>query len=482
MNLLMMAGLDQHFSAIWCMANVPGIVNGVYRGKDGTWSTFDPPFKEVPDHKADVLHAVCKDIVAWFPQFVEANTSGSPLLLQGLRPEEIVLVDDVRTNFQSPFPDKPKIARYCKVARYDCSYRDMGFRSDMGGIGAKTDADYATLLDFVRKPWEYKAVLKAHCMERHFEKCEELPRVELVIFDFDETLTLHTWMPEDRRYASQIGHQGTAVERQHYVTYNFASPYVAGDRVEKLRVMLKELSEVEHEPPRVLAVLTKNEDGAVAVLNLLMMARLDAYFSAIWTAALDSAPRGVFREGSQWRKFQPPFGVSDPAHFCKATVISKIVEDPKAFFPQLAADESASTTSLSGLLGMTMASVVLVDDEPTNFRAGDQTCILRHCEVTRYEDDDFRDQGLVTHMGGLGAKSDEDFDELINFVRTPWLFAEREAPPQFHIPDGRVNLERRNTQDELEMEYRPAEQPRRMRALSMPLMLEVAPSQPIPGS
>lgn len=449
LNLLMMAGLSEHFSAIWCMAKVPELPNSVYQGADGTWHTFTAPFDDVFDHKADVLQHVVANPVAWFPQFAGPEN-------QSFKAEEIVLVDDVRNNFQSHSPERPRVVRYCKVARYDCHYREMGFKTDMGGIGARTDKDYSTLVDFVRNPWEYTAVLKARCMERYFDGCEQEPPVKLVVFDFDETLTLHTWMPEDTRFASEIGFLGTDADKVHFTEYNFASPYLEGNRIQELGKVLHALTVGDSDEDikgRALAILTQNEAGAIEVLNLLMMAGLDTHFSAIWTTA--GTPSGVWRNDSgDWQPFPLPF--SSAEQLSKVDILKKIVRTPKTFFPQLrhtAADELHA--SLAGLLEMTMASIVLVDDEPANFQGedGDEDSVVRLCEVTRYEDDNFRDQGLITHMGGLGAKRADDYVELLNFVSKPWLYREAQPPPQFPFDDeGQTKLERKNTQDELDLE------------------------------
>lgn len=479
LNLLMMANLSEHFGAIWCMAKVAEVPNGVYRGVDGQWYTFNAPMASCFDHKADVLQEVARDPAAWFPQFA---ASGGPTALRSLRTEEIVLVDDVRNNFQSPSPARPRIVRYCKVARYDCHYRDMGFKSDMGGLGAKTDNDYGMLLDFVKQPWEYKAVLKARCMEKTFEESEEMPPVKLVVFDFDETLTLHTWMPEDARYASQIGFRGNEAERRHYIEYNFASPYIDGDRVKELDKVLRELSAGDPDTETagcVLAVLTSGQEGAIIVLNLLMMAGLDSHFSAIWTVG--GSPSGVFRtQSGEWRTFSPPLGATESQSqlLRKPDILRSVVAEPQAFFPQLVEPPSGGHSALlAGLLDLAMYNIVLVDDEPANFQAtnGEEDSIVRFCEVTRYEDDNFRDQGLITHMGGLGAKRTEDYSELRSFILKPWLYREAQVPPLFGQggssgEDEQVKLERRHTQDELDMDkfHSPRQDLRHMGMFSTP--------------
>jgi len=464
LNLLNMAGLGEHFSAIWCMAKVHDIPNGVYRGTDDVWHTFTAPLESTFDHKADVLVEIAANPMNWFPQFSEP---GSP---SGYTLEEIVLVDDVRNNFQSQSAARHKVLRYCKVARYDCSYRDMGFKSDMGGIGAKTDKDYNTLIDFVKQPWEYKAMLKARCVEKPFESCDEEPRVKLVVFDFDETLTLHTWLPEDTRIAKEIGYLGSEHEQKHFAEYNFASPYTDEDRIAALGKVLRSLAtgpeDNSAEDGCVLAVLTQNEAGAIVVLNLLMMAGLDSHFSAIWAAG--GTPTGVFRTASgEWRPFSPPLGGPEclAEHRWKVDVLKAATKTPRAFFPQLEGGADPVAGPLRALLEeLTMAHIVLVDDEPETFKVEEAEVdpIVRYCEVTHYEDDNFRDQGLITHMGGLGAKRAEDYIELHNFVTRPWTY--RETVPFGVLPgfgdlsdderpdEGQVKLERRHTEDELDMD------------------------------
>ena len=58
-----------------------------------------------------------------------------------------------------------------------------------------------------------------------------------------------------------------------------------GSRVQKLRALFESIAQ-----DRSLAILTQNKSGVVAVLNLLQLANLLEYFSAIWCM---SAPQGV---------------------------------------------------------------------------------------------------------------------------------------------------------------------------------------------
>jgi len=168
LNLLQMAGLTEHLACLWGMQRSRyGGECGVYRRGDGEWVLFEPPFDEVPDHKADVLHDIARRPARWFPQLELAAASGSaaargaaagsaPLLASPpLRLEEIVLVDDARENFQSK---RNEVLRYCQVPKYDCPehHAGIGFVGNMGGLGALNDSDFDQLIAFVDKPWEHK--------------------------------------------------------------------------------------------------------------------------------------------------------------------------------------------------------------------------------------------------------------------------------------------------------------------------------------
>merc|ERR1712048_555638 len=50
---------------------------------------------------------------------------------------------------------------------------------------------------------------------------------------------------------------------------------------------------------------------------------------------------------------------------------------------------------------------------------GEMETVLRYVKVAHY-DDEFRDQGLLVHMGGIGAKTDKDYEALVQFVEAPW--------------------------------------------------------------
>merc|ERR1711933_433803 len=116
----MMAKLDEHFSAIWSMHATSSFGNFNACYKNGSkWEKFESPVRRCYDHKADVLIDVTQKPFDWFPQLTPEGTGAAGEDLKGLldlKPENIVLVDDVRTNFQSHSPAMPKILRYCKIA------------------------------------------------------------------------------------------------------------------------------------------------------------------------------------------------------------------------------------------------------------------------------------------------------------------------------------------------------------------------------
>mmetsp|Transcript_94093 Transcript_94093/g.303983 ORF Transcript_94093/g.303983 Transcript_94093/m.303983 type:complete len:575 (+) Transcript_94093:47-1771(+) len=412
--ILKVAKLAQYFSAIWALPWRVGKPSGAYQ-VGGEWKCFEPPKEQVRDHKADVLCHVAKHPAAWFPQLNEVGAETHKDLCE-LKLEGIVLVDDQRANFQSD--SGAQVLRYCKVMRYDARYRSFGLMKNMGGIGAHNDLDYQTLKIFVEDPRLYRETLQVQCFERHFEGQDERHPVSLVVFDFDETLTLGTFMPSDpaftahtdwipSRSGAQTWNEDTLLE------YNFESPYVEGNRVAKLRDFLAGLA--EH---RTLAILTRNESGVIAVLNLLRIAKLAEYFSAIWTIPWrHTTPTGAYQEGGQWRCFDPPvLNVQDH----KADVLLNVVQNPAAWFPQLTGDEAGRLRG--NLLHMQPHSLVLIDDERANFSNWDTHAeVLRYCKVARY-DDVYRECGPLNQMGGIGAHSDEDYENLARFIEQPWEF------------------------------------------------------------
>ncbi|CAK0864968.1 unnamed protein product, partial [Prorocentrum cordatum] len=321
---------------------------------------------------ADVLAHVCRCPEAWVPQLAGGERAAFADLLP-LTQEGVVLVDDQRSNFRSP--SGVEVLRYCKVARYDADYRSFGFVTDMGGIGAHSDADYDMLQRFVEDPWMCRDSMQVRCNERAFVGSEGRNPVQLVVFDFDETLTLATFMP-------------SAVEE--------------GSRVDKLGALLRWIA-----AERRLAVLTKNERGAMAVLSLLRIAGLAEHFSAIWTMRADGrgGDHGAYQEGGRWTRFQPPV---ERVGNHKADVLRHVVDNPSEWFPQL---QGPQRSRHEDLLQLRPEGVVLVDDERANFRSyevapgsEEPARVLRYCKVFRY-DDEYRDCGLLNQMGGLGAHS-----------------------------------------------------------------------------
>lgn len=432
LNLLMMAKLDVHFDAIWSMQTSSpfGSTNACY--KNGSkWEKFTSPVKRCFDHKADALLDVCANPREWFPQMTAdgMGPEGADMKhLLGLKSENIVLVDDVRTNFQSnSLPDQPRVLRYCKVARYDSEYRDMGLVTNMGGLGARTLEDYSKLEDFVREPWKFKEVNGLRCTERDFDEADSRPPVALAVLDFDETISIYTFMPEGDDWKREIGYNGkTAEERGKMVKYNFHSPYLDGNRVDKLKDMLGRLIEdTTGGARRSLAVLTKNEDGAVAVLNLLLLVGLADHFSAIWALGAGAGlPNGVYRDGKDWKVFSLPMGNVEEECY-KAVVLKQVADCPDAWFPQLPKDKGAEWAHMKDLK---LFNIVLIDDDRSAFGCKDaqkedaeELQVLRYCKVAHY-DDVYHDQGLLVHMGGIGAKMDSDYDKLINFVNSPWEY------------------------------------------------------------
>jgi len=303
--------------------------------------------------------------------------------------------------------------RYCKVARYDANYRSFGLIKDMGGIGAHSDADYDMLKRFVEDPWMCKDSMQVRCNERDFEGHERKSPVQLVVFDFDETLTLATFMPKDMGE----GEWSDADLRD----YNFETPWVEkGSRIEKLGRLLRWIA-----TERKLAVLTRNECGAMAVLNLLSIAGLADHFSVIWTmiqADGSGMDNGAYQEGGEWKCFRPPV---EKVNNHKADVLRHVVDHTEEWFPQLRGQEKSR---YQDLVQLRPEGVVLIDDERANFRSYDvvdgfdePSTVLRYCKVARY-DEEYRDCGLLNQMGGLGAHSDSDYVAVKDFIEAPWDF------------------------------------------------------------
>jgi hypothetical protein len=465
LNLLSMAKISPLLSVIWALPFKPGNPAGVYREGD-KWFAFNPPIAEVNDHKADVLVQVALKPAAFLPQLTACK--GEDQLLQHMldaKLENIVLVDDVRTNFQSPFTKGAKMFRYCKVARYDGNHPQMGFVTDMGGLGAQSTNDYAVLKKFVEKPWDFAVTDQIECLESECNETDDRPETVLTVFEFDETISICTFVIEEDGFNTEIGYAGyTSEMKAQCLLYNFGTPYIKeGDRVAKLDKMFANLAE-----ERTLSILTENTAGAVAVLNLLLIAGLAKHFHAIWAPNADSGlPTGAYQQGGTWKIFDCPHDKLDNKTH-RAEAINVIVKEPTKWFPQLT--EAAKGTVFGKLLDddVTCASVVCVDDERTNFHASADSIpqsVLRYCRVARY-DDEYRDMGFLIHMGGLGAKTDKDYLDLEAFVSQPWRFRVVDAPSMEAFPSipmtwnktekdetikhEDVGLVRRETEDHIE--------------------------------
>jgi len=364
-----------------------------------------------------------------------------------------VLVDDQRSNFTSD--SGKQVMRYCKVARYDAHFWGFGMLNDMGGIGAHDDADYDTLKRFVQDPWLCKETFKVRCTQKAFEGNTLKRPVKLVVFDFDETLTLATFMPQNPACRSQIGWRPTRSDEwteEDLVTYNFESPWVVGSRVAQLQSLLAELVTSQR---LTLAILTRNEGGAVAVLNLLKLAKLADFFSVVWTFSTTNKelPAGVYQDGGQWRVFNPPVD-KVPNH--KADVMMHVYKNLRAWFPQL---DKSRNTPLKELLEMAHEGMALVDDERANFSSmSTKVRVLRYCKVARY-DNTYRDCGHLNQMGGIGAHRDEDYESLKQFLLQPWDYPYEPTPliggetDEFSedkaAPKPRFQLLRADTDDEM---------------------------------
>lgn len=275
------------------------------------------------------------------------------------------------------------------------------------------------------------AVKRTRVDERWFEGHENHNPVQLIVFDLDETLTLATFCVSTAKWENDIGASLPKDVAARIVEHSFESPYLDGSRVQKLQDMLHDLAKGDGHP-RALAILTNNSGGAVGVLNFLMAAQLADYFSAIWRTDLgDGKPCGVYKNGSAWNIFTPPFHeVPDRIQLGtervtqKADVLWHVSQNPAAWFPQLAKD----TTEMEMLTYLKHEGIVLVDDDQSNFEsvslvdgahASSGVKVLRYCKVARY-DDNYRNYGYIQGLGGIGAHSNADYEHLKMFVSAPW--------------------------------------------------------------
>lgn len=332
-------------------------------------------------------------------------------------------------------------------------YRNFGLMKNMGGLGARSELDYETLVTFCDDPSISKETLELKCVQRNAMLARKHQPVKLVVFDFDETLTLATFPPEDDAFRSSLDWNPEVLRESEWsaeelVKYNFETPFVAtGNRLHKLRCMLAELENCTGGDRITLAVLTRNEHGAVSVLNFLRMAGLDSYFSAIWTLPYSvHHPAAVFRAGREWRTFEPPI-VQLPDH--KANVLRDVSQHTAKWLPQLAMKEAME--HYPHLFHLPLECIVLVDDERAHFQNNSQenpASLVRYCKVPRY-DEIYRNCGPLNQMGGIGAHSDADYESLLAFVRTPWGFAQDAGDS---LETDVVDLETTNLQREGEVE------------------------------
>jgi len=414
LGLLQSAGLAKNFSAIWSMPwRAAKRSHGAYQ-ENGEWKFFEPPCADLKDHKADWLLNATAYPKKWFPS--------APSGVTQIKLEEVVLVDDQRANFQND--SGLHLFRCCKVARFDADYKDKGILKDMGGIGAHSDKDYDHLLSFVEEPWTLKEKFQIACHERPFMGDDKRRPVKLVVFDFDETLTVATFVPSDPDFPTKMDwlprtdSNGSDWTKEELLTYNFESPYVEEGRIAKLFVLLKELSQ----SGRVLCILTRHDNGVIAVLNLLKLAGLADYFSAIWGMPwCESRPNGLYREQGKWKSFEPPV---NKVHDHKADALDHLCDNVPAWFPQVGGADPGNTKSL-GILHLD--EVLIVDDERGNFSSDlhsdtvEQILLPRYCKVARY-DADYRDCGHVSQLGGLGSHDETDYEILKKFVDSPWSY------------------------------------------------------------
>mmetsp|Transcript_44308 Transcript_44308/g.128116 ORF Transcript_44308/g.128116 Transcript_44308/m.128116 type:complete len:388 (+) Transcript_44308:135-1298(+) len=243
------------------------------------------------------------------------------------------------------------------------------------------------------------------CHDRHPER---LTPPRLILFDFDETLTIQTWQPTDDRFRTVIGHalDDELAARVADVTFGHSS-----GRLARLRRMLEELARGGAVGQPVLAVLTKSDSGAVGVLNTLRLAGLSRYFSAIWRVNRLGAD-AVYRVDSgsgidEWQKMP----LDQVMRFdSKGETVRKIAKEPAAWFPQ----RRISTQ----LQGFAAEEVVLVDDDPGNIEG-----FTRYCMVPRFDEAD-------GHMkGGIGRLRSTDFKTVLEFVT--FLHSKAEHPNMF---------------------------------------------------
>jgi len=146
--------------------------------------------------------------------------------------------------------------------------------------------------------------------------------------------------------------------------------------------------------------------GAVAVLNVLRLAGLSRFFSAIWRInrlGAEAVHRADPAPGRQaWTRVAIP---AERRFDSKAETIRRVAADPSEWFPHL---QGRST-----LHGLAEEEVVLVDDDPENV---DGT--KRYCLVPRFSQDG------GNPLGGIGFRHSGDFKTLVEFIKFLQLKAE----------------------------------------------------------
>lgn len=250
------------------------------------------------------------------------------------------------------------------------------------------------------------------CVERPFPGASQRNPVKLVVFDFDETLTLSTFM---LRPGQAINNE----MRDRAALLNFETPWVAGCRIDKLATMFSDMVQSADGTTRQLAVLTKNTRGPRAVLELLEAAGLARHLSAIWAMPQkEGRCTCAYVVNGKWVDDE----ISVDGTMNKATIICDIADRPGHWLPQLAAQDR-----LKAARSWPREAVVLVDDQESNFCPSGPTSagkiIRRFVQVERY-DAMYHSFGLVEGMGGIGAKDDADYASLVRFVTSPWEFSE----------------------------------------------------------
>ena len=71
-----------------------------------------------------------------------------------------------------------------------------------------------------------------------------------------------------------------------------------------------------------------------------------------------------------------------------------MTKNPEAWFPQI-----SSEAAFKDLASLSMANIVLVDDQRANFQSQYGASVLRYCKVARYD----ADLQLGRFFGGLGG-------------------------------------------------------------------------------